>query len=161
MEMGVSGEAPASLRRRAMHPRAFAGQKNGSLVVRCPVCSPRVAFFWSSNMRVALRMRPMEFESFKGASGAQWTVSSMVRWMWQKRKAWEWASVVWEWVHSAGRSNQKWVTMTRSMMCWLRTPSLGCYDEDVSEGAQDGDVDRVGSCLRVVFLSQGAEEISE
>ena len=69
--MGVSGGAPASLRRRAIRPKALAGQKNGSLVARCPTCSPRVAFFWSSNMRVALRMRPMEFESFKGASGAQ------------------------------------------------------------------------------------------
>ena len=33
--------------------------------------------------------------------------------------------------------------------------------ESVGEGSDDGDVDRVGTCLRVVFLSQGIEEISE
>ena len=33
--------------------------------------------------------------------------------------------------------------------------------EDVQEGSQDGDVDRAGSCLRVIFSSHGVEEISE
>ena len=31
----------------------------------------------------------------------------------------------------------------------------------ILEGAQDGDVDRVGSGLRIVFSSHGTEEISE
>ena len=53
---------------------------------------PRAAFFWSSNMRGEQRIRCEEFESFKGASGAQWFVSSMVRWMCRNGKDWVRAS---------------------------------------------------------------------
>ena len=90
-----------------MRPRALHGQKKGSLFARWPTCSPRMAFFWSSNMRVEERIRCVEFESFKGASGAQQFMSLMVRWMCRNNKDWVRASGVCDLVHSAGHSSQK------------------------------------------------------
>lgn len=50
-----------------MRPKAFAGQKKGSLLALCPIVSPRTAFFWSEKVSAALDMPLIRFSSFKGA----------------------------------------------------------------------------------------------
>ena len=86
--MGVWGGACTRLSRRAIRPRALQGQRKGSELERCVIASPRTPAFWSENVRVAWEIRD-SVSSFKSGDDAGRTAPSTVRWMSQRRKAWE------------------------------------------------------------------------